>query len=96
VSIAVRGDHRMNDDKQVKKKWVFYGRQGLVPTIMGISILVFVIVTGERYAWTMWIAVPMMMGGLGYIFIVNAIASFIAISHSGDPPESDEEKQNAS
>jgi amino acid transporter len=85
----------MPPGKPAKKKWVFYGRWALIPTIIGVLILTFVIFTGERYAWTLWIALPLLMIGLGYIFVINAIASLIAIGKSGDESESEEEKRDA-
>ena len=78
-------------EPKTKKEWVFYGRWALVPTIIGIAILAFVIVTEGKYAtWTMWIAVPLLMIGLGYIFIINAIASLVAIDRAGESEEQDE------
>lgn len=76
---------------KTKKKWVFYGRWALIPTIVGILIVAFVIVTGGKYAtWTLWIAIPLLMIGLGYIFIINAIASLIAVGRTGEPDEQQE------
>jgi len=80
---------------KTKKKWVFYGRWALVPAIIGILIVAFVIVTGGKYAtWTLWIAVPLLMIGLGYIFIINAIASLIAVGRTGEPDEQQEKGTN--
>jgi nicotinamide riboside transporter PnuC len=81
----------MNPDKPAKKEWVFYGRWALIPAVVGISIVAFVIVTEGAYAtWTLWIAIPMIMIGLGYIFIVNAIASLISVGQSDDQSEGEE------
>jgi hypothetical protein len=80
---------------KTKKKWVFYGRWALIPSIIGILIVAFVIVTEGKYAtWTLWIAVPLMMIGLGYIFIINAIASLIAVGRVEEPDEQQEKDAN--
>ncbi len=60
-------------------KWYVRWRWGLVPAVFGVVILLFVIVTGFSHVWTLWIAVPLLMIGLGYLFVVNAIESLWAI-----------------
>jgi len=78
-----------------KKKWVFYGKWALSPTIVGIGVLIFVILTGEKYAWTLWIGLPMLMVGLGYIFIINAIAAVISIGSSDGESDGEQGKEDA-
>lgn len=43
--------------------------------VFGILILVFVILSGERFSWLLWIGLPLLMIGLGYLFIVNTFES---------------------
>jgi len=86
----------MSPDKPAKKGWVLHGRWALIPTVIGIVIVAFVMVTNAEYAtWTLWIAVPLLMIGLGYLFIINAIASLISIGHSEDEAEGEEGKKDA-
>ncbi len=79
---------------QGKAPWYVRWRFGLSPVIVGVLILVFVILTGDRYAWTLWLAVPILMIGLGYIFIIAAIESFWSIEQHiqdiKDGPENEE------
>ncbi len=73
---------------RAKKKWVFYGKWALSPTIVGAAILTFEVVTGAKYApWLLWFAVPLLMIGLGYIFIINAIAAIITVGEVGESEE---------
>ena len=49
-----------------------------MPAITGMLIVAFVIVTrGEYGAWLLWIAIPMLMLGLGYFFVANAVKYFM-------------------
>jgi len=58
--------------------WYVRDRWGLVPTITGILIVAFVAATrGEYAAWLLWIAIPMLMIGLGYFVVVNAVRYFM-------------------
>lgn len=60
-------------------RWYVRNRWGLVPTITGILIVSFVAATrGEYGAWLLWIAIPMLMIGLGYFFVINAVRYFIS------------------
>jgi|GEM_PF-1700393 len=85
----------MSPERPPKRPWVFYGRWALIPTAIGIGILTFVIVAGDAFAWTLWIGLPLIMVGLGYIFVINTIAALIAIGRSDEEEERGEEKKNA-
>jgi hypothetical protein len=73
--------HPMQSDKpEERRKWYARGRWAFVLAIIGILILSFVAATRGRYvAWTLWIAVPMLMMSLGYLFLVNAVESIWSI-----------------
>jgi amino acid transporter len=58
-----------------KSRWFVRWRFGLVPLVFGILIIVIVVMTGERFSWMLWIAVPFLMIGLGYLFIVSTFES---------------------
>jgi len=58
--------------------WFVRNRWALVPTITGMAIVAFVILTGgEHGAWLLWIAIPMLILGLGYFFLINAVKYFV-------------------
>lgn len=64
---------------------------------VGVVLIVFVAASGGEYgAWTMWIALPLLMIGLGYIFVINAIPVFLSYSSDDEAqknaPERDHEK----
>ncbi len=72
---------------------MFYGKWALSPTIIGVAILTFEVVTGAKYApWLLWFAIPLLMIGLGYIFIINAIAAIISVGKVGESNDSDEKE----
>jgi hypothetical protein len=73
--------HRMQSDKpEAKRKWEVRGRGAFIPAIAGILIVSFVAATEGAYgAWMLWIAVPMLMISLGYIYLINALAGITAI-----------------
>jgi hypothetical protein len=55
-------------------------RGAFIPAIAGILIVSFVAATEGAYgAWMLWIAVPMLMISLGYIYLINALAGITAI-----------------
>ena len=61
------------------EKWHVRGRWAIVLVVIGALIIAFVIATnGEQGAWMLWIALPSLMIGLGYLFLVNAIPVFFA------------------
>ncbi len=51
-------------------------RFGLVPAVFGALIVAFVVATQGAYAWLLWIAVPLLMIGLGYLYIISALPIF--------------------
>lgn len=60
------------------KKWIVKVRFGLVPAIVGGVIVAFVAATQGAYApWLLWMAVPLVMIGLGYIYLVYALQIFL-------------------
>jgi uncharacterized membrane protein HdeD (DUF308 family) len=65
----VQGEHER------KTRWYVRWRFGLVPLVFGILILVFVVLTGDTFSWMLWIGLPLLMIGLGYLFIVNTFES---------------------
>jgi len=58
-----------------KSRWYVRWRFGLVPLVFGILIIVIVVMTGDRFAWLLWIGVPLLMVGLGYLFIASTFES---------------------
>jgi len=65
--------------------------------LLGLVIVLFVAATGGDYiTWTLWIAVPMLMFSLAYLFLVSALPIFLG-PRSGDdsreerPPKTDRE-----
>ncbi len=58
-----------------KSRWYVRWRFGLVPLVFGIVILIVVVITGDRLSWMLWIALPLLMIGLGYLFLVNIFES---------------------
>lgn len=69
-----------SDKPEAKRKWNVRGRRAFIPAIAGILIVSFVAATGGTYgAWMLWIAVPLLMISLGYIYLINALAGIIAI-----------------
>ena len=63
-----------SNSRKAKKKWYANGRWAFVLALIGILMLAFVILTqGNRAAWIMWIALPLLMVSLGYLFLVNAV-----------------------
>lgn len=75
------------------KKWIVRVRFGLVPTIFGGLIVAFVVATqGAHYAWLLWIAVPLLMIGLGYLYVVSALPIFLnEVADSQSEPKSEDE-----
>ena len=81
-----------SDKPEEKRKWYARGRWALVLAFIGILILSFVVATGGEYgAWTLWIAVPLLMISLGYLFLVNAVTSIWAIERHNQQEREQEE-----
>ena len=78
-----------------KSRWYVRLRWGLSPLVIGVLLLCFVIFTGEAYAWTLWIAVPFIMIGLGYIFVVSAVESIWSIERHIQEIKEEEEKPDS-
>ncbi len=53
--------------------------------LLGLAIVLSLVATGLDYAaWTLWIAVPMIMFSLAYLFIVSALPIFLGPRSGGD------------
>jgi len=65
--------------------------------LTGLVIVLFVAATeGEYVVWTLWIAVPMLMFSLAYLFLVSALPIFLGArsdseSEREQSPEKDDE-----
>lgn len=67
-----------SDQHEAEPSWYVRDRWGLVPTVTGVLIVSYVIATGgEHGAWALWIAIPLLMIGLGYFVVVNAVRYFV-------------------
>ena len=70
------------------KKWHKGDIYAMASLLMGLAIVLFLAATGLEYAtWTLWIAVPMIMFSLAYIFLVSALPIFLGPRSGGDPKE---------
>jgi len=66
-----------SNEERAPKKWYVRGRWALLLTVIGALLLSFVIVTRGEYAtWLMWFAIPFLMIGLAYFFVVNWLAFY--------------------
>lgn len=79
------------------RKWYAEDVYALAFLLLGLAIVLFVAITeGEYLTWTLWIAVPMIMLSLAYLFLVSALPIFLG-PREGDapneeqPPEKDHE-----
>jgi hypothetical protein len=80
---------------EAKRKWNVRGRWAFIPAIVGILIVSFVAATRGAYgAWMLWIAVPLLMISLGYIYLVNALAGITAIDAHNQLLREQEEKDS--
>lgn len=71
------------------KKWYAGEIWALAFLLLGLVVVLFVAATeGEHIVWILWIAVPMLMFSLAYLFLVNAIPIFLG-PRSGTEPESE-------
>lgn len=86
---------READDRQMRsgkpwlpKKWHKGDLYALAFLLLGLVMVLSVAATGLRYAtWTLWIAVPMIMFSLAYIFLVSALPIFLGPRSGGEPGE---------
>ena len=64
---------------ETSKRWYSRRRLAILLVLAGVLIVSFVAVTGGEYgAWTLWIAIPLLMVSLGYLFLINAIPVFLS------------------
>lgn len=69
-----------SDKPEAKRKWNVRGRWAFITAVAGIVIVSFVAATRGTYgAWMLWIAVPLLMISLGYIYVIYALAGITAI-----------------
>lgn len=79
ISRAVNPCGMQSGSSKAEPRWFVRNRWGLVPTITGILIVSLVAATrGEYGAWLLWIAVPLLMIGLGYFLVVNVVRYFVS------------------
>ena len=77
------------------KKWHKGDLYALAFLLLGLVIVLSVAATGLKYAtWTLWIAVPMMMFSLAYLFIVSALPIFLGPRSGGDLKEEGTTEEN--
>lgn len=70
------------------KKWYTGDLCALAFLLLGLAMVLSLVATGLKYAtWTLWIAVPMIMFSLAYLFIVSALPIFLGPRSSGEPGE---------
>lgn len=71
--------------------WLAKNRWPVLLAVIGVVIIAFVVATrGEQATWLLWIAVPLLMISLGYLFLINAIPVFL---ESFETTESESEKK---
>jgi len=76
------------DKPHLSKEWRSGEILALVFLFLGLANVLFVAATnGEQAVWTLWIAVPMIMFGLLYILLVNALPLFFGQTRSDEPEE---------
>lgn len=76
------------------KKWHTEDIYAMAFLLAGLAIVLFVAATGLKYAtWTLWIAVPMIMFSLAYIFLVSALPIFLG-PRSGDNKDDETVEEN--
>ena len=68
------------------RKWIVQMRFGLVPAMVGGVVVAFVATRGADDAWLLWFAVPLLMIGLGYLYVVSALPIFLneGANHQSD------------
>lgn len=63
--------------------------------LVGLVIVLFVAVTeGEYGVWTLWIAIPLLMFSLAYLFLVNAVPIFLRKAEDDEPEQEQPEGQS--
>jgi len=83
--------HKMSSGQaEAPRRWYARGRWAYVFVIIGVLIIILVASTWGTYgAWMMWIAVPLLMVGLGYLFLINMLM-FLKDSGVYEEEEKDE------
>lgn len=67
-----------------RRKWHTGDVCALAALLLGLVIVLLVAATGGTYGvWTLWIAVPLLMFSLAYLFLVSALPIFLG-PRSGD------------
>jgi len=76
------------------RRWYTGDVCALAVLLLGLMIVLFVAVTGGEYAvWTLWVAVPMLMFSLGYLFLVSALPIFLGPRSGARPPAESAEQE---
>jgi len=66
------------------RKWHTGDVCALAALLLGLGIVLFVAATGGTCAvWTLWIAVPLLMFSLAYLFLVSALPIFLGPRSGG-------------
>lgn len=81
----------MCPDKQcARRKWHKGDLWAISLFLIGLGIVLFVATTeGEYLVWTLWLAIPMLMFSLAYLFLISALPIFLG-PRSGPESETEE------
>lgn len=84
-----------SDRPRPSRKWHAGELWALAFLLLGLVIVLFVAATeGEYIVWILWVAVPMLMFSLAYLFLVNAIPMFLGpLSDSESEREEPQERR---
>lgn len=79
-----------SDGPHARRRWRKGDLWAVAFLLVGFSIALFMAATGGAYfAWILWIAVPMLMFSLAYLFLVSALPIFLG-PRSGEEAEGEE------
>lgn len=72
----------------MSRRWYKGDVYALLFLLLGlVDILIVLTTEGEYATWALWIAVPMVMFSLAYIFLVSALPIFLGPRSKDSPPE---------
>lgn len=73
------------DKSRPSKKWHAEDVWALAFLLLGLVMVLFVAATEGRFiVWILWLAVPMVMFSLAYLFLVNALPIFLGPRSGGE------------
>lgn len=73
------------DGGRPTRKWYPGETWALLFLLLGLALVLFVAATeGEYLVWSLWIAVPMLMFSLAYLFLVSALPIFLGPRAGGE------------